>query len=243
MVTAICAVVPAHNEEAFIGRCLTALTVAARHARTTYSSVQVRIVVVADSCTDQTAQLAASFPGVDVLSLHARTVGAARAEGVDFALAAFRHNPAFDPSGKAGWIANTDADSVVPANWFTTQIALAADGCDVMIGTVRPDFGDLTDQQIAAWTARHTPGAPNGHVHGANLGVRASVYEAAGGFYPQTEHEDVELVHRLKASGARLVASEACEVLTSGRQVGKTPGGYARYLAEDLVPDDDAVAS
>jgi hypothetical protein len=203
----------------------------------------VRIVVVADSCTDQTAQLAASFPGVDVLSLHARTAGAASAEGVDFALAAFRHNPAFDPSGKAGWIANTDADSVVPANSFTTQIPLATDGCDVMIGTVRLDFGDLTDQQIAAWTARHTPGAPNGHVHGATFAFAPPCQRLPAGFYPQTDHEDVELVHRLRDGTARLVASEAYEVWTSGRQVGKTPGGYARYLAEDLLRDDDAVAS
>ena len=241
-VTAICAVVPAHNEELLIGRCLESLTVAARHARTAYRTVRVRVVVVADACTDDTARIAASFPGIDVLSLHARTVGAARAEGVDFALAAFRHDPEFDPASHAGWIGSTDADSVVPRNWFTTQIDLAEAGHDVMIGTVRPDYGDLSSDQVAAWTARHRPGNPNGHVHGANLGVRASSYLKVGGFLPLVQHEDVDLVGRLKQDGARLVASEACEVLTSGRQIGKTPGGYARYLAEDLTGDDTAVA-
>jgi glycosyltransferase involved in cell wall biosynthesis len=242
-VTAICAVVPAHNEQAFIGRCLDSLTAAARYTRGHRPDVHVRIVIVADSCTDDTAHIASSFPGIDVLTLHARSVGAARAEGVDFALAAFRHDPNFDPAGTTGWIANTDTDSAVPEHWFTAQIGLAETGFDVIVGTVRPDFDDLTPEQITAWEARHTPGRPNGHVHGANLGIRASTYTAANGFQPQAEHEDVDLVQRLRDLGARLVASENGEVLTSGRQVGKTPGGYARYLAENLIPDEDTDAA
>lgn len=239
-VTAICAVVPAHNEQALIGACLDALVVAARHARTEYPDVRVRIVVVADSCTDDTALIASATPGIDVLSLHAKTVGAARAEGVDFALTAFGHDPAFDATGVTGWIANTDADSAVPENWFTTHIELAQSGVDVLVGTVRPDFYDLTLQQIDAWEARHTPGMPNGHVHGANLGIRASTYLTAEGFQQLAEHEDVDLVTRARARGARVLATAGCEVLTSGRQVGRTPGRYARHLAKDLQPDSGA---
>jgi hypothetical protein len=32
-----------------------------------------------------------------------------------------------------------------------------------------------------------------------------------------------------------VVATDACEVLTSGRQTGRTPGGYATYLRDELV--------
>jgi glycosyltransferase involved in cell wall biosynthesis len=242
-VTAICAVVPAHNEEALIGRCVDALVGAARRARARRPDVHIRIVIVADACTDETTHIVSGTPGVDVISLHARSVGAARAEGVDFALAAFQHDPDFDPAGTTGWIGNTDADSIVPENWFTSQIDLAESGFDVIIGTVRPNFTDLSPEQISAWETRHTPGQPNGHVHGANLGIRASTYTAAGGFQPQVEHEDVDLAHRLRDRGARIVASDNGEVLTSGRQVGKTPGGYARYLAEDLIPNEDTNAA
>ncbi|PPF86713.1 hypothetical protein C5B96_04850 [Subtercola sp. Z020] len=134
------------------------------------------------------------------------------------------------------WIANTDADSAVPPTWLLEQLALAEHGADVMIGTVRPDFADLTPQQVDAWLATHVPGAANGHVHGANLGLRASLYERAGRFQPLDEHEDVDLVGRLRALDARIVPSAAAEVLTSGRQAGRTPGGYAGYLRTALVP-------
>ena len=70
----------------------------------------------------------------------------------------------------------------------------------------------------------------NGHVHGASLGIRADVYAAAGGFDAIAEHEDVDLVQRCRVLGANLHASASAEVLTSGRFIGRTPGGYAGYL-------------
>ncbi|MEP6745038.1 MAG: glycosyl transferase, partial [Gemmatimonadota bacterium] len=61
-------------------------------------------------------------------------------------------------------------------------------------------------------------------------------YLAASGFPLEPEHEDVHLVAHLRAEqGLREVASDRCWVLTSGRSVGRTPGGYAGYLAHDLV--------
>jgi hypothetical protein len=34
-----------------------------------------------------------------------------------------------------------------------------------------------------------------------------------------------------------MVATARCEVTTSGRPVGRTPGGYARYLTTELLAD------
>ena len=76
----------------------------------------------------------------------------------------------------------------------------------------------------------------NGAVHGANLGIRSSTLAAAGGFAPVPEHEDVMIVDRARLLGAKIFASAQANVLTSGRSEGRTPGGYARYLREDLVP-------
>lgn len=112
-----------------------------------------------------------------------------------------------------------------------------------MIGTVRPEFADLTPEQCELWLKTHTPGFPNGHVHGANLGVRADVYLAAGGFAPLAESEDNDLVDRLAGSGARLLAADSCEVLTSGRRFGRTPGGYAGYLRDQLIAMQMAIGS
>ena len=217
MIRRIGVVIPARDEEERIGRCLASVVEAAAAV-----ALPVDITVVADGCLDRTVAVARSFRGVRVLEIESSNVGAARAAGARAVLA---HG--------ADWIANTDADSTVPPNWLAVQLALAELGHDLVVGTVRPDFAELSDEQVAAWRAGHVAGEPNGHVHGANLGVRASAFLAVGGYRELPEHEDADLVARL--AGARIVASDAAEVVTSGRSIGRTPGGYARYLREDLL--------
>ena len=123
----------------------------------------------------------------------------------------------------------------MPPAWITSQLELADAGADVVVGTVRPELDDLSPDQIAAWRSTRVPGHANGHVHGANLGVRADAYAAAGGFPAVAEHEDVDLVARLRGLDARITASAAGEVLTSSRREGRTPGGYAGYLHVSLL--------
>lgn len=223
-------VIPARNEEALLARCLDSVRAAMSFAEEQLAPdfPALTLTVVADDCTDGTTALARTFPGVQVLEIDAHAVGTARASGIQLALA----TAAFD--GDAVWIANTDADSVVPRNWVLEQLSLANAGVDVMIGTVRPDFADLSPAHIRAWRKTRHPGA-NGHVHGANLGIRASRYLAAGGFAPLAEHEDVDLIERCARLGGTTFATDACEVMTSGRHHGRTPGGYARYLRVDLL--------
>ncbi|PYF99673.1 Glycosyl transferase family 2 [Georgenia satyanarayanai] len=67
-----CVVVPAHDEAAVIGRLLRALTA---------GGVDLEVVVVANGCTDATAEVARAFPGVRVLEtpvpskMHALALG------------------------------------------------------------------------------------------------------------------------------------------------------------------------
>lgn len=227
-VSAVLVVVPARDEERLIERCLAALRESTALAAVSHPRVTVHTVVVADACVDDTAALARSA-GVQVVLSDAGRVGVARELGIAAGLAALG-----EPDLRRTWIANTDADSAVPPNWLAAQLDAADAGADVVVGTVRPDPADLTVEQDAAWAASHTTGRPNGHVHGANLGIRASLHRDAAGFEPVDEHEDNLLVARLRASGAVVVASDDAEVLTSGRFVGRTPGGYAAHLAGTL---------
>jgi len=212
--------VPVRDEQELLARCLASVVGAAAEV----SGPTVHVVVVLDDCRDRSPDIARAFP-VDVHEVAARSVGAARAYGVAVGLAA-----STAPLSRT-WIACTDADSVVPPNWLTSQLSRADAGADVVVGTVRPDPRDLTDDQLLAWSSTRVRGRPNGHVHGANLGVRADAYVRAGGFPHRPEHEDVELV-RLVARDARhvVVPSDEADVLTSGRRLGRTPGGYAGYL-------------
>ena len=226
--TAMAVVIPAHNEQELIGACLDAVRNAVWAARHLVGRVSVHVAL--DACSDATARIALAA-GAEVLVPAARGVGAARAAGVAAALATHEDVPP-----RRLWIAHTDADSIVPTHWLAHQAELAAGGADIVVGTVRPDFDDLSTEQTTAWWATHTPGTANGHVHGANLGTRASTLVAAGGFEPVLEHEDVLLVAEARARGARLVASDEAWVQTSGRLFGRTAGGYAGYLREQLIP-------
>ncbi|WP_043674087.1 glycosyltransferase [Clavibacter michiganensis] len=225
-IRAVAVVIPARDEEELVGRCLASVAAAAERARA--DDVDVRVTLVADDCRDDTAGIARAA-GVEVIETADGRVGAARARGVDAALAAW------GGSAEELWIACTDADSEVPPAWITSQLELADAGADVVVGTVRPELADLSPEQVAAWRATRVPGQANGHVHGANLGVRGDAYLAAGGFPAVAEHEDVDLVARLRARGASVAASAAGEVLTSSRREGRTPGGYAGYLHVSLL--------
>ena len=220
-VGAMVVVVPVRDEAALLRGCLSSLATAIEVASRAGLRCEVRVVL--DACTDGSGEVARAF-GFPTLISAAGRVGAARALGVSDALRSLD-----DTRVERVWIANTDADSRVPSGWLTHQLALSRIA-DVCVGTVRPDFDDLSDMHRTHWLSTHTKGRPNGHVHGANLGVRASTYLDAGGFAPMGEHEDVDLVARCRSIGAVVVASDEAEVVTSGRFVGRTPGGYAGYL-------------
>lgn len=221
---AVAVVIPAHDEEALIGRCLSSVARAVAHAREGAPDLVAVVVVVLDACTDATEPQVRRWP-VEVVEISARRVGAARRTGVTHALSTL------DASPHETWIAMTDADTVVPVDWITHQLDLADAGVDVVLGTVRPDFADLSARHVAYWRATHHRGRPPGNVHGANLGVRASTYAEAGGIPDLSAHEDVALVRAARAIGARERASDVHEVETSGRLAGRTPAGYAAFLA------------
>ncbi|PRY14551.1 glycosyltransferase [Kineococcus rhizosphaerae] len=217
----ISVVVPARDEETTIGACLDALAAAARHC-----PVPVDVVVVADRCQDRTERIARAA-GVRVLLSGAGQVGAARAAGVRAARALRPVEPADEH-----WIASTDADSLVPAGWLGWHAQIAAADVDLLLGTVR-----LAGPAGAhrAWRERYAAGewaTGHVHVHGANLGVRASTYLAAGGFPALPAHEDRALADRVRAlPGARVLASSRFPVTTSDRLVGRAPEGVAADLS------------
>jgi len=228
-------VVPAHNEAEHIGAALGALARAAAHPGLRGEAV--RTVVVLDSCDDATAAVAAShgLQGDQLLALDVRNVGMARAAGAATLLAA-----------DARWLAFTDADTVVSADWLVAQLA---QGADAVCGSIA----------IADWSAhgRHGPflrehfartysdADGHRHIHGANLGVSAEAYRRAGGFPPLACSEDVALVRALQASGARIAWSAAPRVSTSARTDARARGGFGDTLLAVVAarrPDPPSLA-
>lgn len=234
----VAVVIPAHNEEQHLERALTAVSCAADRVEAELPDVAVRVVVVLDGCTDRSpavaARVAAGDPRFLLLPVSFGSVGRSRQAGVRAALdnssSRTRDGRAAEHSPRGTWLANTDADSCVPPHWLVRQLELAELGFDVVLGTVQPDPHGMHHDLLARWHARHTGTEDHTHVYGANLGVRASSYLAAGGFPGVDFDEDQALVRRLRSSGAGIVATDTTRVLTSGRTVGRAPHGFAAYL-------------
>lgn len=220
VITRLGVVVPARDEARLLPRCLVALQDAATRLREERPGVSLTVLVVLDSCTDDSLTVVSHFCDVLVLPVRAGTVGAARQAGVRRLAATARPD----------WFAMSDADSAVPANWLVHQVDLAHAGAHLMLGTVVPDHAEISPARFGRWQERHTADDGHGHVYGANLGFSLDALEATGGFRRLAAHEDVDLAERVKATGLAWVASAATPVLTSARTVGRTPDGFATYL-------------
>jgi glycosyltransferase involved in cell wall biosynthesis len=215
-------VVPAHDEEEMLPGCLAAL----RAAATRLAPVPVRLLVVADACGDATAEHARRG-GAEVIAVQARNVGAARAAG--FA-AALRQTRGANPASV--WLATTDADTIVPPDWLARQLGHARQGWDVVVGTVEvSDWAGHPAHVPRLFAARYAHGPdPHPHVHGANLGMTAAAYRAAGGFRGIPTAEDHALVQALDAVGQRILRTADVPVVTSARRQGRAPAGFSDLL-------------
>ncbi|KHL00536.1 hypothetical protein LK10_20125 [Sinomonas humi] len=218
-------VIPAKDEEELLPRCLASVDASLRRLAVAQPRVRAAVVVALDCCRDGSEQVVSRWPAVRGVRLEAGGAGAARAAGVKEALALTAMPP------EKVWIASTDADSAVPDWWLLHQLDLADAGIDLVLGTVIPDPEDVAPDRLAAWLAVHELADGHGHVFGANLGIRASAYLAAGGFPEVPAGEDAALAQRARELGMNVRASDGARVLTSGRLRGRSRGGFADFLA------------
>lgn len=207
--------IPAHNEEDLLDECLQAALLAAQHEALQGEAVEV--LVVLDSCTDRSSQIAGRYP-VHSLAIEARNVGLARATGARFLL-----------DRGVRWISCSDADSRVADDWLVAQLAL---GADAVCGTVTvATWHEAFDESAQIRYHQHYQATEgHRHIHGANLGVSAEAYRRAGGFEPLACDEDVQLVRNLERCGASIAWSQRPQVLTSARLDSRARGGFGDFL-------------
>lgn len=221
--------VPARDEASIIDECLQSLDSAARDCGS-----PVVLVVVADACTDDTAdvarrRLAAASPNRwHVVEGDWASASRARAVAIDVGLDSL--GPA---SCRSVWIANTDADCTVPADWLTRQLRHADAGADAVAGIVRLDPAATCPQLLARFEDHYGfSGSAHRHVHAANLGLRADTYLRLGGWSARALlGEEHVLWRRLTSQGFRVCQPRDVTVTTSSRTVGRVRGGFATALA------------
>ena len=136
------------------------------------------------SCTDSTASTARSVPviGCDVEVIEGRwgRAGAARA-------AAVGHGLAMLPSDRPSWIANTDADCVVPATWLETPDRIGSQRRGNWWHRATRPRVHRGGAAAALEASYQLHGDHHPRVHGANIGLSADAYRSIGGWCRRTE--------------------------------------------------------
>ena len=178
----ISVVVPAHNEAGWIGGCLAAIDVAGRRA-----GVPVEVVVVANRCTDDTAEIARAA-GATVITSEARNIATVRNAGVAAS------------SGEA--VVTIDADCTMSPDGLVEVTRLLGSGDCVGGGTkvlpVRWSAG------IRATYAMVTVMVAVTRLGGGMFWARRVDFDAVGGFDESIlMAEDLQFARRLKAHGRR----------------------------------------
>lgn len=227
--------IPARNEAASIRECIQSVDQAAADI-----PVPVLVVVAADTCSDLTyavaCETATEFCSLVVIEGTWGRAGAARAAAVRHGLSAVSRNGSV-------WIANTDADCVVPPLWLRIQLELASD-LDVVAGIVELDPVATTPAVFDAFTKSYDlDDDDHPHVHGANIGMCSTAYLAVGGWCLKTVvGEDHVIWNALRDLGHRVRQTTRLRVLTSARTRSRVVGGFATNL-DNLTAADPTLIS
>jgi hypothetical protein len=261
--------IPVRDEEERLPACLRALAQQRNRLGQSIPPTLVRVVVLANNCADQSADLARRLGGG--LSLDVRVVevqlppssahaGAARRAVMDLAEAWLEEGGERD-----GVILTTDADSQVAPNWIVENLAAFEAGAEAVLGRIDLDDegkflpealhrrGALEDTYERLLTElswrldplEHNPWPHHATISGASLGVTRMAYCRVGGLPRVPLGEDKALIALLSRQDARIRYCPTVHVITSGRTDGRAPGGVADTLAiRSRDPDafcDDAL--
>ncbi len=181
-------VIPAHNEEKYIGRCLKSIRLAAEEI-----TDMVEIIVVANRCTDRTAAIAKRY-GARVIENNDKCISSIRNEGIR------------SSSGKI--VVTIDADSVMHKTSLAEIKALLRSG-DYIGGGAMPMFDRMSIGILAsgAYVAINLlPVMINngGFLSATMFWFRRKDFDRLGGFDESlVSLEDMDFAKRLKALGKR----------------------------------------
>jgi hypothetical protein len=242
--TAVVAV-PVRNEAERIVDCLKALDLQQGLEGNGFG-----VVLFLNNCTDGTGHVVAACRSCFGLQLRVlerqfdeANAGWARREAMEAAASWLEENDA-----AAGVILTTDADSRVPPDWISKNLAAIAAGADAVAGRIALDEEDasllpaslhargrlegayealLCELEAMIDPLLHDPWPRHWTTSGATLAVRLRAYRRAGGMPPLALGEDRAFVSSLLSSDALVRHDPAITVTTSGRLQGRAAGGAA----------------
>ncbi|MBO5449845.1 MAG: glycosyltransferase [Ruminococcus sp.] len=206
--TTFSVVIPAHNEEKYIGKCLRAIISASKYVRPD----SVEIIVVANRCTDRTCAIAKHY-GARVLVNDDKCIAAVRNTGVNAA------------SGEI--VVTIDADSLMTKYSFV-EIKEKLQSGKYVGGGANPRFdrmsvGIACSSLYVAVNLLPVMKKNGGYLSGAMFWFYKRSFEAIGGFDESlVSLEDMDFAERLckfgRRSGLKYGTLKKSYVLTSSRK-------------------------
>lgn len=207
-------VIPAYNEEKYIGRCLESVIKQASK----WSNVE--IIVVNNASTDRTKEIAQSFRGIKVVDELRKGLVRARQAGYKAS------------SGEL--IANIDADAEVPDDWikkvydkFSADKNLVALSGPYIFYDLSPVINFFTKIFYGLGYLIHIINnlffKRGGMIQGGNFVLRRDALDKAGGFnIDEIEFygEDTDIALRMQKVG-KILFSFDFKMYTSGRRISK----------------------
>ncbi len=206
----ISVVVPAHNEENYIGRCLEALT------HQTHPPHE--IIVVDNHSSDRTVSVVGRYPGVSVVTEPRVGLPYARECGFDHA------------TGDV--IARCDADCVLPPDWIARiHAAFSTTPCDALTGPIMYEEAPSVSY-LAVWVYIGVMYALQHRSHtliGPNFAITATMWKRVRHMVCVDDpnvHEDQDLALHISAIGGTVKVDRHVTVHTSGRRVLGRPWSF-----------------
>jgi len=207
-------VIPAYNEESYLGACLESIL-----AQTAGREGMFEIVVVNNASTDRTREVALRYPGVKVVDEPRKGLTFARQAGF--------------LSTSGALIANVDADSRLTPGWVDRVLTAFANDSELVALSGPFVYYDLTPLQrigvrgfyLIAWITY----AINRYVlrvgsmvQGGNFVVQRSALERIGGFNLSISFygEDTDIARRMSAVGDVLFTHDL-KMYSSARRLKK----------------------
>jgi GT2 family glycosyltransferase len=212
----ISVILPTHNRAVSLVRALEAL------AKQTLPKSDYEVIVVVDSCTDDSAKVATStFPNFRVIEMSVRSPAKSRNAGARLA--------------KGRYLAFTDDDCEPDPNWLINLLtafekepeAVAVGGRTVTIAKKRTP---LTHQIENAGGMDLIPTC--------NLALRREIFETLGGFSEEfifPLNEDTDLSWRLEALGPLSYCPAALVIHPPRSETFKAKVRWVRYLESEFI--------
>ena len=205
-------VIPAYNEEACIGKCLSSVLKEKER-----SGLDVEVIVVNNNSTDRTRDMALFHPSVRVVDEHQKGIVRARQAGYRAA--------------HGDIIANVDADNILPDGWIERAFREFSENSDLVAlsgPVIYYDLSRIVNMQVRLfYRLGYAANLFNRHVlkkgamlQGGNFVVRKSALDAVGGFDTSIDFygEDTDIACRMSEVG-NVKFSFSFPIYSSGRRL------------------------